>query len=159
MIDNIDDCQYENLQQWSKKIMNWQGCCGGAENGEEGGVDEGEKEHVMGQIDEIGGVTDQRWKSLSGGWEYSWCQTEYGDGSNKSEAEHQGGKSWRVVCQHHCYRKSNRQKIGRPFEPPQFFKQIRSSDTEECAKGEEIDGIGRQSRDESTNAWEIEDGQ
>ena len=85
MIDNIDDCQYENLQQWSKKIMNWQGRCGGAEKGEEGSVDEWEKEHIMGQIDEISGVADQRWKSLGSGGEYSWCQTEYGDGSNKSE--------------------------------------------------------------------------
>ena len=36
---------------------------GGAENGKEGGVDEGEEEDVMNQIDEIGRIANERWEA------------------------------------------------------------------------------------------------
>ena len=40
-----------------------QGRVGGAENSKEGGVDEGEEEDVMSQIDEIGRIANERWEA------------------------------------------------------------------------------------------------
>ena len=36
---------------------------GGGENGKEDGVDEGEEEDVMSQIDEIGRIANERWEA------------------------------------------------------------------------------------------------
>ena len=62
-IDEIDSNKDGHLDQWAKEIVYRQGRVGGAENGKEGGVDEGEEEDVMSQIDEIGRIANERWEA------------------------------------------------------------------------------------------------
>ena len=53
-IDDIDTYKDCDLDEWAKEIVYRQSRDGCAENGKEGGVDEGEKEYIVSQIDEIG---------------------------------------------------------------------------------------------------------
>ena len=69
----------------------------GAEESKESCVDEREEEHIMGQIDEIGGVADKRWEASACSGKDSGGQTEHSNGSDKTEAEHKGWKDWGVV--------------------------------------------------------------
>ena len=62
-IDEIDTDKDGHLDQWAKKIVYRQGRDGGAENGKEGGVNKRKEEYVMGQIDEIGRITDDSWEA------------------------------------------------------------------------------------------------
>lgn len=54
----IGGSKENGLQEGSEEIMERKACGGGAEESKEGRVDEGEEEHVMGQIDEIGRVAN-----------------------------------------------------------------------------------------------------
>ena len=68
-IDDIGSYKDGHLDEWTKEIVYRQGGDGGAEEGEEGGVEEREEEHVMSQIDEIGGIADNRWEATGCGGE------------------------------------------------------------------------------------------
>ena len=126
---------------------------------EEGRANKREEKDVMGQIDEIGWVADKRRDTFVGRWKDSICQTEYSNGSNQTEAEHEGGESRGVVGQQHRYCKYDGKSIGRPFESDEGFYQIHLSETDEGSEGKEINGIGRETRDEGADAREIENSQ
>ena len=105
----------------------------------------------MGQVDEIGGVTDLCWESSACRRKDSGSQTEHCNGSRETEAEHEGGENRGVVCQQHRYGKYDGKSIGRPFESFEVFNQIHLSDTQECSKGKEIDCVGRETWNEGTD--------
>lgn len=65
-INGIDTHKNSDFEEWAKEKVYRQGGDGGAKKGKESGVDKGEEEYVMSEIDEIGGVTDDQWKTPFG---------------------------------------------------------------------------------------------
>ena len=102
---------------------------GGAENGKEGGVDEGEEEDVMNQIDEIGRIANERWEASISWGEDSWGYTEYRYSTSETEAEHQGRKDWCIVGQQHGDGKQYTKHIGRNLHPFKRDNQIHLTNT------------------------------
>ena len=61
--------------------------------------------------------------------------------------------------QQHRQDEQDRQDVGRPFKTHQACNQVHFPDAEESAEGKETNGIGRESRDESTDTREVENGE
>ena len=98
-IDDIDTYKDCDLDEWAKEIVYRHGGDGCTEKGKEGGVDERKEEDIVSQVDEIGRITNDRWKTSGRRGEDSRSQAEHSNGTREPEAEHQGGENWCVIGQ------------------------------------------------------------
>ena len=98
-IDNIDNYKDSDLDEWAKEIMYRHGGDGYTEKSKEGGVNERKEEDIVSQVDEIGRITNDRWKASGRRGEDSRSQAEHSNGTREPEAEHQGGENWCVIGQ------------------------------------------------------------
>ena len=57
-IRDIDTNQDGDFEEWAGQIVNAHAGCGCSEDGEESGIDKGEEEHVVSQVDEIRSIAD-----------------------------------------------------------------------------------------------------
>ena len=141
-IDDIDTYKDCDLDEWAKEIVYRHGGDGCTEKGKEGGVDERKEEDIVSQVDEIGRITNDRWKASGRRGEDSRSQAEHSNGTREPEAEHQGGENGCAISQEHRDGKQYTQHIGRNFHTLERCNQIHLADTQESTKGKEIYGIG-----------------
>ena len=81
--------------------MDTESPCSKAKDVEEGIINEGQKEYIMCQIDEIGSIAGRLWDAPLGVCQDSISQTEDCHDTYNPETEHQWREDICMICQNH----------------------------------------------------------